>query len=85
MPFRRRQDGLTASDRRLEEKLWRDLLAFLAIVHGLAANAVLNGPLIIASLVVATALLTRVTAMRVMIWQPHGRINKVVKLLVNCT
>ncbi len=77
MPYKRRQDGLTAADRRLESRLWNELLAFLAILGNLAINPALNALALIAGLVTALALLTRVSAMRIVQWQPHARIDKV--------
>ncbi len=56
MPFRRRHDGLTAADRRLEDRLWGELIAFLTILGGLALNAAINGPILLAGLATATAM-----------------------------
>ncbi len=83
MPFRRQHDGLTAADRRLEARLWRELVAFLAILGGLAHNAVVNGQLLLAGLAFATVLLNRVLALRVVQWRPHQQIDKVIIFYCN--
>ena len=77
MPFRRRHDGLTAADRRLETRFCGELIAFLTILGGLAHNAVINGPILLAGFAAATAMLTRVLSMRVVEWHPHLKIDKV--------
>ena len=73
MPYRRRQQGLTAADRRVEVRSWLELNLFLEHLGGIIGNL----PLLEAGLNVAYGLLNRVLAMRTVVWGAHARINKV--------
>jgi hypothetical protein len=73
MPYRRRHQGLTANDRREEDRLWQELISFILLIGGLLGNLPLMG----AALNLANELLMRVLAMRAVVWHPHPRIDKV--------
>ena len=76
MPVRQRHLGLTALDRRDEEKQWSLLVAFLGILLGLLINAA-NLPLVIIGLAQANAMAARAAAMRSVGWDIHPEIEKV--------
>ena len=74
MPYRRRHQGLTAADRREEDRLWYELVLFLGHLGGIILA---NLPLLAAGLNVAYGLLNRVLAIRTVVWGAHARIDKV--------
>ena len=76
MPVRQRHLGLTAVDRRDEEKQWNLLIAFLGILLGLVVNAA-NLPLLIIGVAQANAMAARAAAMRSVGWDVHPDIDKV--------
>ena len=78
MPYRRRQDGLCAMERREEVKLWTLIISLLTVLVAAAANPALQG-IVAGGLVLVGGLIARANAMRTMVWNPHGNIDKVAK------
>ena len=74
MPYLRRHQGLTAADRREEDRSWHELVLFLGHLGGIVGNL----PLLGAGLAVANRLLNRVLSMRTVLWGAHARIDKVI-------
>ena len=73
MPVRRRQDGLTAADRREESRLWMQIVELLTYLNGMVGNI----PFLIAGLAFVVGLIANVEAMRRVDWLPHPAIDKV--------
>ena len=76
MPYRRRQSGLSAMDRRKEQELWTLALTLLTALAAIAINPI-HHQLFVAGLALAAALVTQATAMRNVAWNPHAAIDKV--------
>jgi hypothetical protein len=77
MPLRQRHLGLTALDRRDEQSLWGTSLALLRMIEDLP-NDEDNLPIVEEALAEARNLMTRAQAMRVIEWDVHPAIDKVI-------
>jgi cobalamin synthase len=76
MPYRRRQDGLGALERREEKKLWMNIIAILTILVTIA-NSPAHQQILIVGVGFVTAMIARATAIRSIAWVAHPPINKV--------
>ncbi len=78
MPMRRRQDGLTAADRREESLLWKQIVELLTYLDGMVANI----PFLLTGLAFVAGLIANAEAMRRVEWLPHPAIDKVFERLL---
>ena len=76
MPYRRRQDGKTAIERREETKLWGLVVGILTVLVGLAVNPA-NAPQVAAAAATVAGLMTAAPAMRTVVWDDHAPIDHV--------
>ena len=76
MPYRRRQDGLSALERQEEHDLWANAVAILTLLIAVANNP-LHNHILVAGTALVAALIARATAMRTIAWNAHAPIDKV--------
>jgi hypothetical protein len=76
MPYRRRQDGLGALERREEKKVCINIVAILTILVAIH-NSPAHHQLLVLGIGFVTAMITRATAIRNIAWMAHPPINKV--------
>ena len=78
MPYRRRQLGKTAHERRTEVKLWTVILGILTLLGALVANPA-NAPIVAAGLAAVGGLIAAANTLRVVVWDAHAPIDHVSK------
>ena len=79
MPYRRRQDGKSANERRAEVKLWTVILGILSLLAALVANPA-NAPIVAAGLAAVGGLIAAANTLRAVVWDDNAPINHVSKV-----